>query len=97
MLDGQEMVCETEQQWFIPNRQDMLCGMEHQWFMPEGQLEGSEGQPEGSEDQPEGSEGQPAGSEDQPGGVGRCTYIHIEFLTILQYFIPSWGHCPTTL
>ena len=71
-----------------------------------GQLEGSDGQLEGSEGQPAGSEGQPAGSESQPAGsegqqeggwMDKRTDGQIEFLPILQDFVPCWGRCPKRL
>ena len=65
----------------------------------EDQLDGSEDYLEGSEGQQEGSEGQSAGAEGQYVGTGKhvWTYVRMEFLPILQDFVPCWGCCPATL
>ena len=69
--------------------------------MSEGQLEGSESQLEGSESQLEGSEGQLEGSggqleesEGQLSGGDRRTKEQMEFIPILQDFVPYRGCCP---
>ena len=70
--------------------------------------EGPEELPEGPEGLPEGHESLPKGPEGLPGAMGG-TYAQkdgqmdgrtdgrMEFLPILQDFVPCWGCCPATL
>ena len=61
----------------------------------EGYPEGSEGQPEGSEGLPESPEGLLEGPEGLPGGPARGGMDGwMEFLPILQDFVPCRDCCP---